>query len=170
MAGKRVFARAPRRESQWLAIEFGADLVDNSSILSGSLNAAALALRPFTIVRTHLEVHFATDQQIASESQAGAIGMCVVSEAAAAVGVTAVPTPIDELDSDLWYLHQSMLAEFVFGDATGFIGDSGVHYSIDSKAMRKVNNDQNVIIVVQGAAQGEGSLISSMGRFLIKLH
>ena len=68
-----------------------------------SLNAAALALRPFTIVRSRFEVGIISDQTAATEDQLGAIGMAVVSDQAVAVGVTAVPTPITDMGSDLWF-------------------------------------------------------------------
>ncbi len=173
MAFKRrpVFnrGRGPERQTQWFTIDFAATAVDNSAVLVSSFNAPALELRPFTIVRTHLEVRFATDQQVASEDIAGAVGMCVVNQAAQTQGVGSVPTPITESGADVWYLHQWMISGVAFS-AGGFFALDGITFSLDSKAMRKVNNDETSILVVEGASQGEGSIISVAGRQLIKLH
>ena len=166
----RGFARGARRETQWLAIQPATATVDNSSVLVSTLNAAALALRPFTIVRMHMEVYYFSDQVIATESFVGAVGQCVVSESAAAAGVVSIPTPITELDSDLWMLHRFLIGGFTFADATGFASVDGYRTSIDSKAMRKVNNDEQLALVVQGDSLGDGVTIIMAGRLLLKLH
>ena len=130
-------------------------------------------MRPFTIIRTHLELFGSSDQAAASESFAFAVGLAVVSEQAAAIGVTAVPTPITDMESDMFFLHKVVMGDFVFASGSGFqdtpIG-SGI--SIDSKAMRKVNNDQNVVLVLEGAIAGfgEGCIGVVGGRMLVKLH
>ncbi len=51
--GVRVVRTATRREMVWLFIQVGTTTITGSSTtLLASFNAAALALRPFTIVRT----------------------------------------------------------------------------------------------------------------------
>ncbi len=133
----------------------------------GSLNAAALAMRPFTIVRQHYELYVISDQAAAIEQQMGAFGVAVVSDQASAIGVTAVPTPITDLGSDLWVTHQIFM-----GDASTITDRSipGARYSVDSKAMRRVNNDQDVVIVAELDTQGQGFILFAGGRFLVKLH
>ena len=169
--GNRTFRRgAPKRLTQWIGLGLAADAVDNSSVLSAKLNATALALRPFTVIRTHIEILQQTDQSTASEDMGAAFGMCVVSESASGAGVASVPTPITDADSDLFFVHQWMIASFLLKTAVGVADPSGTRYTIDSKAMRKVNNDQDVIIVVEGDSSGEGMVINSAGRMLIKLH
>ena len=172
MAG-RIYTRGrgrlgSRRETSWLAIDPGVDTVSATAILAGSLNAAALAKRPFTVIRTILEVHIGSDQLAADELQLAAVGMAVVSDQAVAIGVTAVPTPVTDLASDLWFLHQTLISSFFFVNASGIDADGGHHYSIDSRAARKVNDDQDVILVVEGAAIASGASVTSMGRMLIK--
>jgi len=160
-----------KRQTLWLFSSVVQQSLDGNAALVGVLNAAALALRPFTVVRTHLEVYQTTDQIAASEDQIGGVGMCVVNDSATATGVGAVPTPLSELGSDLWFLHSLMISEFVFLSAIGVLGsDTGVHKSIDSKAMRKVNNDQDVALVVEGSTTGAGMVITTIGRILVKLH
>ncbi len=161
-----------RRSTLWLAITPGLDVADSAGRLAFNFNAAALGLRPFTIVRTHIEIMLTSDQSIAAESYGAAFGMSIVSEQAIAVGVTAVPLPIDDLGSDFFFVHQSMWGDFQFKSAVGFDAQGGSRYTIDSKAMRKVDEDQDLAATVQGAGAslGENSLVSSMGRMLVKLH
>ncbi len=162
--------RGPKRLTQWIAIPFGATSVDNSAVLQLKLNASALLLRPFTVIRTHMEINIISDQTAAAEDYVAALGLCVVSDSASTAGVASVPTPITEADSDLWFVHQWMMNGFDFKDATGFQNGIGQRYVIDSRAMRKVNNDQDIVVVAEGDTAGEGALINSAGRMLVKLH
>ena len=167
----RAPSRGPRRESMWLSIPVASDTITSGSVLMSVLNAAALELRPFTVIRTHITLHVNSDQIAADELQICAFGLEVVSEAAAAAGVASIPTPFTELDSDFWFLHQIIMAEFTFASGVGFDADGGKTVTIDSKAMRKVNNDEQVAIVAQGDfTVGSGFAVTMAGRMLIKLH
>jgi len=155
-----------RRQSTWFSIGFSAVTVTSMGTFT-SLNAAALALRPFTVVRTHVELYILSDQAAAHEFQATAFGMAVVSDQAAAVGVTAIPMPVDELGSDLWFVHR-----VAFADATALtdVTTPGQAYSIDSKAMRKVSGDEDIVISQQLSLVGSGASMLFAGRMLIKIH
>ena len=120
------------------------------------------------MVRTHLVVHITSDQIGADEQQFAAVGFCVVSDQAAAIGVTAVPTPVTDQGSDLWYFHQWAIAEFAFVTGVGFDANAGMTYHFDSKAMRKVNDDESVLLITELSALGQGLSITTVGRFLIK--
>ena len=97
--------------------------------------------------------------------------MCVVSDQAEAIGITAIPTPITDIESDLWYLHQFFLGDFLFLTSAGFNSPTGVEKSIDSKAMRKVNDGQDVVLVGQSdIVSGDGTTVMVAGRLLIKEH
>ena len=159
------------RETNWLSISavFSTLAASGNAALLSSLNAAALALRPFTVIRTHLNWQIETDQSAASEVYIGNIGMAVVSDQASAIGITAVPTPATDLDSDLFFLHASTIGSFVLGDATGF-QEIPQSREIDSKAMRKVNSDQDVVIVAEAGIGVSGLELRAVGRMLIKLH
>jgi len=162
--------RTQRRQSDWLSFSLGIDSLDTSGVvLISSLGASALALRPFTVVRTHLELYMISDQQSASEAQLGAFGCCVVSDQASAIGVTAVPTPITDIGSDLFYAHQVMFNSFGFGSAVGLVQE-GTRYTIDSKAMRKVSSDQDIVFTMEAAGSSSGFSVFTGGRLLVKLH
>ena len=162
-------ARGNRRETSWLDIPVASfSLGTATSVLNASLTAAELAKRPFTIVRTHLEIFFASDQVAASEIYSAGVGLCVVSDQALAIGVTAVLTPVTDLESDLWLLHKLMFGSFLLGDGTGFIESAGQSISIDSKAMRKVNGDQDVVLTFETGGSGMQFIVG--GCLLIKEH
>ena len=170
----RRFIRGDGRSAKRSTVWLGIDPTDTVMTITGgtiitSFNAAALALRPFTIVRTHLELLIFSDQAAAAEAQIGAYGGVVVSEQASAIGVSAVPTPVTDSDSDLFFAHQWMLNMFFFLDATG-AHSAGRRYTIDSKAMRKVNDDQDVLFVAERSSAGAGIEVMSAGRILVKLH
>jgi len=160
-----------RRQSDWFSVAWqAATLTVAGGSLTSSLNAAALALRPFTIVRTRLLVTIRSDQEIATEDQFAAIGAAVVSDQASAIGVTAVPTPITDLDSDLFFVHQMIANSWQFTTGVGS-GQRFASYDVDSKAMRKVNGDQDVVFTMEvDTNAGSGCLVALGGRMLIKTH
>ncbi len=130
-----------------------------------SLNAAALAMRPFTIVRTHWEIKLMSDQAAAVENQAIGVGLAVVSDQAVTVGITALPLPITDMASSLFFLHA-----LVFGDGTRVATQTtdSSYRSIDSKAMRKVEIGQDLVVVLEGGGVGAGSFVTQGGRILVK--
>ncbi len=161
-----------RRETEWLAINpVTSALAAGGEALTHSLDAVALAMRPFTIVRTRGILLLESDQLVATEVQVVAMAMAVVSEQAAAIGITAVPSPQVDRDSDLFFVYEDFVNNFIFASGVGFIGNNlGVKY--DSKAMRKVNGDQDLVVVLASAGAGvsDGATVINAGRLLVKLH
>jgi len=160
----------PKRDSLWIpGLVATTTVAGNTAILNASLNAAALALRPFTIVRTRGLLYHHSDQVSANEAYQAAYGMAVVSEQAAAIGVTAIPTPITDQGSDFWFLYELLFGRFNFITGTGTNSPSGVQVPIDSKAMRKVDISENIVTVVETAG-GNGMTLVDSFRMLVKLH
>ncbi len=177
MARRRDFVRGvaairSSRTTSWFKIDPALTVMTaGGGTVIASLTTAEQAKRPFTIIRTHLLVHIGSDQIAADELQVAAVGMCVVSDQASAIGVTAVPTPNTDADSDLWFLHQYVMSELAFASGVGLDAAGGHNYLIDSKAARKVNNDQDVLLVgelVDGISNG--LFMMTAGRLLIKEH
>jgi hypothetical protein len=81
-----------RRKTTWIGGAY-ANIVLASGIpqIVTSLGAAALALRPFTIVRTRGVLLIGTDQEAADEAQRVIYGEAVVSDEASAVGFVNPP-------------------------------------------------------------------------------
>jgi len=159
--------KSTRRLSTWFIV---APVTTTNGAAAGtnlilSLNVAALAFRPFTLVRTYLEIALQSDQAAAIERQSIAVGMAVVSDQSVAIGITALPLPVTDADSNLFYLHQ-----FVFGDESNLTDRTRpqTRLSVDSKAMRKVEIGQDIVLVAEGMGLDSGWSVSVAGRFLIK--
>ena len=153
----------------WLGNDIAlTNLITNTSTLIGSFNAAVLALRPFTILRTRITCNFRSDQSGGTEDITGAFGMIVVEEVAVAAGIASVPTPLSEVNAD-FFVYQGMTAPFTFVSGVGIIDPAGERYDIDSKAMRKVDISDDVAIVFEMRSVGGGE-INIEGRMLIQLH
>ena len=107
-----------------------------------------------TIVRIRGDLFVRSDQQAATEETNGAVGACIVTDQAFAVGVGSIPTPYSDQDSDVWMLHQYWASGFnsnVDGDMLSF-----QRFSFDSKAMRKLPDGSTFVFVIENAASGAG--------------
>jgi len=174
MARKSGFVRrhgVMRRETVWLTIPYQATSIGAAStaVLAGTLNAAGLALRPFTIVRVRGFFHVRSDQNAAEETWGMSMGYSVVSDQASAIGVTAVPTPEADRDSDLFFVYESVVGWQGISSGTS-AGELGIGKEFDSKAMRKVEQGQDVAIAVETPAVVSAGVITESARMLIKLH
>ena len=171
MARRREFVRGAaairqRRLTTW----FQFAPVETTLTSSGaaaivfSLNAAALALRPFTFVRTRFELKLRSDQAAAIENQTMGVGLAIVTDQAAAVGITAVPTPLTDLGSNEW-----MALQILYGDESNLTDRTrgATNATMDSKAMRKVEVGQDLVVVMENGS-GQGIIGSVGGRMLIK--
>jgi len=163
-----------RRETQWLDIPGSVQnlATPQSAVNLNLLTTAEKALRPFTVVRTRGVFHINSDQAAVTEDQSLALGFCVVSDQAAAIGIAALPTPITDQESDLWFVYEQLMNSFLFLSAVGVGSSTGAFKEYDSRAMRKVQEGQDIAIVAESdiAGLGTGVDIRHGGRLLIKLH
>ena len=160
---------APRRMSSWLAsadLNAWTALPANTVILDQTLTTAEKARRPFTVVRTRGILFVVSDTSAAVEEPFGAIGFSVVSDQAVAVGVTAVPLPIFDEASDLFFVHQFWGIASGMGAAVG-PSQTGV-FPFDSKAMRKVDDSEDIAVVIENASALDAALYMIKFRLLIK--
>jgi len=157
-----------RRETLWIGASFfDTTLAASTSVLIASLNAGALALRPFTVVRARSRIMIRSDQEAASETSRAAFGMCVVSDQASAIGISAVPTPGTDSASDAWFMFEFLPHHLAVTPAG--TGPSYSTYDADSKAMRKVEDGFDVIQVGEQVA-AVGCVVTGAVRMLVKLH
>jgi len=162
-----------RRQTLWIggpAQTAKAALAASTSQLYGVLNAAALALRPFTVVRVQGSLFVLSDQVTASEQPFGAVGISVVTDQASAIGITAVPTPMTDLGSDSFFLHRAFGVDFQSTAAsTAAANVNGWEFETTSKAMRKVPDGFDLAITIENAAVIGMDFIWTF-RMLVKLH
>ncbi len=161
-----------RRDTFWVpALVDSTTLASaNSAAITASPSAALLALRPFTIIRTRGYIYARSDQTAALEDWQVALGHCVVSDQALAIGITAVPTPALDMGSDLWFVYEELMSSFLFVSGGGVDARSGIGRTYDSKGSRKVEDGESCIIVVEASGLSAGVKIVESARILIKLH
>ena len=95
--------------------------------------------------------------------------MCVVTDQAAAIGVTAMPTPTTDNISDSWFLWLPWMASWRLADATGVQANPYMRYDFDSKAMRKVQESDTIAVMLENASAGDGCNFLLQFRMLLKL-
>ncbi len=150
--------RGQRRLTQWGATApettFTA-LAAATAVLDSTFTVGSDS--PETVVRIRGSFDVQSDQLAAQEEPFGAIGIAIVSDQAVAIGVTAIPTPYTDATSDLWMLHEFWSAPMTFGvDARG-IAKIDQLVVLDSKAMRKITEDETLIIVVENGSATAGA-------------
>ncbi len=162
-----------RRESLWIGSAFITALTAipaNSALLVRILSAGALALRPFTIIRTVGLLSVRSDQVSATEGPQGGIGQAVVSDQASAIGITAVPDPVTDVSSDLWFQYQAWATDIINVSSVGVQAPTFSHFAFDSRAMRKVEDGQDAIQVIANGSAAFGAEFIWNQRLLVKLH
>ena len=69
-------------------------------------------------------------------------------EDAFTVGITAVPTPIGDIGSDLWMLWMPFV-HTMQRTGTGILAPSESKFVVDSKAMRKLLASERVVVILE---------------------
>ena len=133
-----------------------------------------------TIVRTRGELLlFLSTADGVTSGFHGAFGIAKVTAQAVAIGVTAVPGPVTDDDWDGWLYHR-FFALSAADVATSTLANSGplqmaaaaasLRMEIDSKAMRKISENESVIGVLEATEIGVSTLrMFGNTRLLVKL-
>ncbi len=168
----RTFHRPAPKTKMWIGAGVGVTTTGVAgTTLVATLSAGALLLRSFTILRSRIELAVFNDQTAASETSFGTYGQIVVTEAAAAAGIGSIPNPSGvsgDPEAD-WYIWQAISARFINLTSVGFAQDVLHRYVIDSKAMRKVGPDDQVVSVLDNELATGISIVTN-GRQLVQLH
>ena len=167
---RRGFVRSSRKPTDWSA-----------SLPQAALTAVPAAsavldqvLIPIvggeTLIRSRGMLSFGSDQQAASEVILGAYGIGVVSAQAVSVGITAIPHPATDAAWGGWLWHTFLQMEIRIGDATGMNPAWLQSIVIDSKAMRKIGEEERLVFVVENTSASTGFEVASSVRLLSKVH
>ena len=158
----RVFRRGPKRTSVWVAsadqgtvaTATGATTIVQSNATFG--NTTIVRTRGlFTIAPQALGVG-------ASVNIRGAIGFGIVSDQAFAAGASSVPGPWTDPDWAGWYVWMPFeLSLDVAGTPVERLLPADRQYVIDSKAMRKVESNETVVVM----AESQGGAFNSFFAF-----
>ena len=167
------FIRPAPRTKMWIGNTLSVQTVAaNTAVLLGVLSASALLLRPFTILRTRVLVGWSTDNTTGSEEPTGVYGEIVVTDSASAAGVASIPDPITE-PTAAWFIYQPLLEKITTVTAVGIQRGGGGGYNqymVDSKSMRKVGPDDDIVSIGVNNNASHGALLVTVGRQLIQLH
>jgi len=158
----------PKRSTQWLGS------ADDTATVNLAANASVIDQtfafgEPATIIRTRGTLWVGADQKAADETAFGAMGMAVVTDAAAAIGVTAVPLPSGASDDDAWFLWLPWFTDIRVSSQVAVNFNIHSRFDFDSKAMRKVHDGSTAVVVLENDTS-VGVDFVMLFRMLIKLH
>ena len=165
----RGFIRPAPRTKMWIGASLAFQVVGaSSSVALGSLTAATLLLRPFTVLRSRFRILVRSDQAAVTEENIGAYGDIVVSDQAIAIGTTAIPGPVTNVDAP-FFVHEGVINVFNFLSSVGFEEPVGTLIEVDSKAMRKVGPNEDIANMYENLT-AVGVRVATAGRTLIQFH
>jgi len=122
---------------------------------------------PATIVRTRLELSIKPTTTASDTNMVGAFGVAFVNTVAATLGITALPGPAAECAWGGWFVWQPIVTSFQVTTDVGFQGQIDRKYTIDSKAMRKFESDQALVMMIENNT-AVAWLFAVAGRLLVK--
>ncbi len=167
----RFRSNGVRRKTTW-----GVGPVGQTAILSATStvlipNGAEALLNEMTITRTRgqLMVQLITADAALSGFE-WAFGMCIVSQNAFGIGVTAVPDPLTDIAWDGWFVYETGFAVSADASPSEAAPGSQLAIPIDSKAMRKINLTDTVVGVIAVTEIGTSTIQFALAtRLLLKL-
>ena len=181
MARRRGFPQVrSQRKTAWA---LGPEITLQSITAIGSVLGSGTQLvsaDEITVVRTRGAISLWLEAATtAGDGFSGAMGIGIVTTPAFDIGVTAVPTPIAEESWDGWLWHQYFQLHAGGAIAAAAAQDTdevnatsaAVRYEIDSKAMRRFNSQETLILVIElGVETGSATLrVEGITRQLFKL-
>ena len=86
--------------------------------------------------------------EIGDRSLIGAIGMCLVSDAAVAAGVASMPGPVTDAADDLWFAWQSFCIQTTTAGTAATVVQS-IPMQFDSKAKRILSRGRQVALIIE---------------------
>jgi len=176
LRGSRFHPRSSgskRRKSSWEEGPLGT--TSGISIATQVLfpTVQQLTLDDVTIIRFRgsLNVYLSAAGGATGEGFTWAFGVCVVTENAFGVGITAVPHPIADVGWDGWFVHEmGLLTEptATLDQASPMVSERRV---LDSKAMRKTHLTDGIVAVFETTELGDGASMQAhlTSRMLVKL-
>ena len=135
-------------------------------------SAYALTGPQLTLIRTRgLYRSYLKSATTAGDGFQGAFGICVVQSAAFDAGVTALPGPISEINSEAWIYHAIVSTHANTSAEAEFMSHAVTQeLIIDSKAMRKLDAENTVVAVLEVTMAGTATMdVFHDSRALFKL-
>jgi len=170
------FRTSQRRKTDWIGgvvgtstrTTVGASVVAILSSFDTRISTNQIIGATTTIVRIRGLLDVGPIGLTADMDAQGAFGFCIVNGEAFDAGVASVPTPWTESFDDRWLYHTYWSVHYELPASGSFVGQSFVQ-EIDSKAMRKMNNGDVLIGVIENANAGDNVSVFMNVRTLLKL-
>ena len=155
-APKRVTEWVSSADQGWVVVSAGAKLLSQSSAGLGNT----------TIVRVRGQLSVKPNISTADQDIVGAYGIGIVSDQAFAAGATSLSGPWSDSDWGGWLVWMPISMRYEFQDGTGALITS-VSQVIDSKAMRKVQMNETLVVMIE--SQAIAFDVADPFRLLVKL-
>jgi len=162
MANRRFQTRSKRRTS------WGGARVDMDTLVTGTPQFAVMQteaqLEEFptpTIVRTRGQLGVKADSGAAASPHLSSVGLGIYLADSAAVTAGSLQLPITDIGSDWLWWWNAVITENIGGAAENIANGGWMLFErvvVDSKAMRKVKNNQVLVLVAElFSEQGTGA-------------
>ena len=158
MAFRRSVNQAPfrrvgkKRLTEWSVCSaptgFSTVTASTKVVLVAVPSATLADVVPATIVRTRGAFSIKPGNPGATTTIHGAFGIGLVNEVAGALGVTGIPGPWSECGWGGWLYHRFFNTFWNFNSASSALY-THIEYEIDSKAMRKVETEQRLMLIIE---------------------
>ena len=113
-----------------------------------------------TLLRTVGNVSVASDQVAGSEEQHGAVGICLVTDTALALGITALPDPVTDVADDIWVFFQSFAQQLTLFSSVGANPNMATVYPFDQRGKRIMHSGQSMVLIAANAHASAGYKIT----------
>ena len=169
MARARRFGGGARRGSKRLTewSSLGAQNYVAVANAGATLISSVAFEDPGTIVRARGLISVKVENPALDNDIAGAFGIGLVTAEAFGIGITAVPEPFSDADWGGWMVWQPFGFHWEHFDSTG-AGKESWEFEINSKAMRKVEPNTNMVFVAE--SQSGAFRLAEYVRLLLMLH
>ena len=161
-----------KRKTTWEEGVGGDDQTTVAASISTFLGAAlAVTEDGLTLVRTRgsFQIYLRTIAAV-SDGFHCALGIGIANVNAITVGITAVQTPITNMDWDGWLYHRFFDIHAAAGAIDTTEPQASIQFEVDSKAMRKINQGDALYCVLETVERGTATATAFFdSRMLFKI-
>ena len=148
----RGHVRRDQRKTTWVgpALQNFIAVAAGAKVIVASFDASAAGFPSPTVVRTRGQVQTGPGTGIVVDKEIiGAYGLAVVTDRAFAAGVASVPGPFTDAGWNGWFVWRSFHYVQEAAGTVATLLQQTASQEVDSKAMRRVTDDETVVLVAE---------------------